>query len=145
MSQERFLSKILMISTYKLPKVSYVCFESKVWFKLNCKKLCHMEHIVILDPFMIKFKYTITGVNFTKTHRINVKFYTSCHWTEINQFFTNQWWSKECVYIDGLKQDCSNSSALPLKLLQSCAKQSILPLPNLCILNHHKWRHMRTT
>ena len=36
-------------------------------------------------------------------------------------------------YIDGLVQDCSNSSALAMELLQSCAKPSICtnPCPNL--------------
>ena len=29
------------------------------------------------------------------------------------------------VYIDGLVQDCSNSSALAMELLQSCIKPSI--------------------
>ena len=29
------------------------------------------------------------------------------------------------LYIDGLVQDCSNSSALAMELLQSCAKPSI--------------------
>ena len=29
------------------------------------------------------------------------------------------------VYIDGLVQDCSNSSALAMELLQSCTKPSI--------------------
>ena len=30
-----------------------------------------------------------------------------------------------CVYIDGLAQDCSNSIANALELLQSCTKPSI--------------------
>ena len=30
-----------------------------------------------------------------------------------------------CVYIDGLVQDCSNSIALAMELLQSCAKPFI--------------------
>ena len=29
-------------------------------------------------------------------------------------------------YIDGLMQDCSNSSALAMELLQSCSKPSML-------------------
>ena len=29
------------------------------------------------------------------------------------------------IYIDGLVQDCSNSSALAMELLQPCTKQSI--------------------
>ena len=33
------------------------------------------------------------------------------------------------LYIDGLVQDCSNSSALAMELLQSCTKPSILSLP----------------
>ena len=33
-------------------------------------------------------------------------------------------------YIDGLVQDCSNSSALAMELLQSCAKPSISSLQN---------------
>ena len=32
-----------------------------------------------------------------------------------------------CGYIDGLMQDCSNSIALAMELLQSCAKPSISP------------------
>ena len=32
------------------------------------------------------------------------------------------------VHIDGLEQDCSNSSALPTELLQSCTKPSICRL-----------------
>ena len=32
--------------------------------------------------------------------------------------------------IEGLAQDCSNSSALAMELLQSCAKPSICPLLN---------------
>ena len=31
-------------------------------------------------------------------------------------------------YIDGLVQDCSNSSALAMELLQSCTEQSIYSL-----------------
>ena len=30
----------------------------------------------------------------------------------------------QCDYIDGLAQDCSNSSALAMELLQSCTKSS---------------------
>ena len=32
---------------------------------------------------------------------------------------------KKIYHIDGLAQDCSNSSALAMELLQSCAKPSI--------------------
>ena len=32
------------------------------------------------------------------------------------------------AYIDGLAEDCGNSSALALELLQSCAKPSYVPL-----------------
>ena len=35
------------------------------------------------------------------------------------------WNSLSDMYIDGLAQGCSSSSALALKLLQSCAKPSI--------------------
>ena len=34
--------------------------------------------------------------------------------------------TKKCHHSDGLVQDCSNSSALALELLQSCTKQSAL-------------------
>ena len=34
------------------------------------------------------------------------------------------------IYIDGLVQDCSNSSALAMELLQSCTKPSIYLLHN---------------
>ena len=37
-------------------------------------------------------------------------------------------------YVDGLVQDCSNSSALALELLQSCTKPSMYSLCNsLCV------------
>ena len=38
-------------------------------------------------------------------------------------------------YIDGLVQDCSDSSALAMELLQSCTKLSIL-----CKFNHTELR-----
>ena len=34
------------------------------------------------------------------------------------------------VYVDGLAQDCSNSIANALELLQSCAKPSMCSMPN---------------
>ena len=37
------------------------------------------------------------------------------------------------AYIDGLVQDCSNSIANALELLQSCTKLSIYTLPTLDI------------
>ena len=40
--------------------------------------------------------------------------------TEVNVI-----WSMESKYIDGLVQDCSNSFANALELLQSCTKPSI--------------------
>ena len=44
----------------------------------------------------------------------------------------NHWNVLVCyAYIDGLAQDCSNSSALPMGLLQSCDKPSIWFLPYL--------------
>ena len=33
------------------------------------------------------------------------------------------------MYIDGLVQDCSNSSALAMELLQSCTKHSVYCMP----------------
>ena len=38
----------------------------------------------------------------------------------------NQWFHTAPHYIDGLVQDCSNSSALAMGLLQSCTNPSIL-------------------
>ena len=46
-------------------------------------------------------------------------------------------WISLYVYIDGLVQDCSNSSALTMELLQSCTKTSICTytlLDFLCVL-----------
>ena len=46
-----------------------------------------------------------------------------CQWNVVNMLHgnehTHQW------YIDGLVQDCGNSSALAMELLQSCIKPSI--------------------
>ena len=36
-----------------------------------------------------------------------------------------QWEAKEVVHIDGLVQDCSNSSALAMGLLQSYTKPTV--------------------
>ena len=36
-----------------------------------------------------------------------------------------KWWKLQIYYFDGLGQDCSNSSALAMELLQSCTKSSI--------------------
>ena len=49
----------------------------------------------------------------------NVKFVSARHWL------------KKKNYIDGSMQDCSNSSALPLKLPQYCAKPSICMIDKL--------------
>ena len=35
------------------------------------------------------------------------------------------WWISDSLYIDALMQDCSNSTANALELLQSCTKPSI--------------------
>ena len=45
----------------------------------------------------------------------------------------NHVWTLYTSYIDGLVQDCSNSSVLAMELLQSCTK------PSMCIngLGHH--------
>ena len=40
-------------------------------------------------------------------------------------------WYVRAIYIDGLAQYCSNSSALAMELLQSCAKPSICPWTHL--------------
>ena len=65
-------------------------------------------------------------------------------------------WMIQAHHIDGLVQDCSNSSALAMELLQSCTKPSIysivyrkifhysnqaVPLP-LCIVNEAGWNYM---
>ena len=52
-------------------------------------------------------------------------------------------------HVDGLMQDCSNSIANTLELLQSCTKLSILHNPhgvslnlnNSTPLNHYDWFH----
>ena len=41
------------------------------------------------------------------------------------------------VYIDGLVQDCSNSSALAMELLQSCTNPLIYASPGLNDLTHY--------
>ena len=41
-------------------------------------------------------------------------------------------------YIDGLAQDCSNSSALAMQLLQSCPKPSICGKSNWITVTSHK-------
>ena len=43
-------------------------------------------------------------------------------------------------YIDGLVQDCSNSSALAMELLQSCTKSSIY-LISICLFLRNKEGH----
>ena len=40
--------------------------------------------------------------------------------------------SPEINYIDGLVQDCSNSSALAMELLQSCTKPSMYLFLHIC-------------
>ena len=51
--------------------------------------------------------------------------------SSMTMFSAISWW-RSCVLlvvsVDGLAQDCSNSIANPLELLQSCTK------PSLCIL-----------
>ena len=42
-------------------------------------------------------------------------------------------WPRWYIHIDGLAQDCSNSSALAMELLQSCAKPSICQRAGLLI------------
>ena len=39
------------------------------------------------------------------------------------------------IYIDGLVQDCSNSSALAMELLQSCIEPSKCEMPAIAIYN----------
>ena len=58
-------------------------------------------------------------------------------------YFDNEWY----IYFDGLAQDCSNSTANALELLQFCSKPSILYLSRLadpekeiipCTVHHWK-------
>ena len=49
----------------------------------------------------------------------------SCCLIASEPVFTYQSWGPAAVHFDGLVQDCSNSSALAMELLQSCTKPSI--------------------
>ena len=46
-------------------------------------------------------------------------------WSYGAQFCCLSYWQNMAEYIDGLVQDCSNSIANALELLQSCTKPSI--------------------
>ena len=63
------------------------------------------------------------------TTKINKGSHETCH-DSLPYFYITQDGARGAIYdkvsyIDGLAQDCSNSSALALELLQSCTKQSI--------------------
>ena len=60
--------------------------------------------------------------------------------------YINNWVDPWHVQIDGLVQDCSNSSALAMELLQSCAKPSLYCLREIwCHINNwaQTWKPVR--
>ena len=45
----------------------------------------------------------------------------------------SQWWQ---IYLDGLVQDCSDSSVLAMELLQSCTEPSICPSTHIGLMTY---------
>ena len=93
-----------------------------------------------IDNFVLSFVYLNSASRHYKWYQLRMYkcVYQNFHsmtksWVRANQINNMGLYSimlkrTNAVDIDGLEQDCSKSSALPIELLQSCTKQSLYQL-----------------
>ena len=80
---------------------------------------CHQEKLLWIPE-------TIRPLFFVKIWSKNI------YWFFLSIMQLSKVWGQLSIYIDGLVQDCSKSSAYALELLQSCTKPSICMSSNYC-------------
>ena len=93
--------------------VFYLYFTAAMLDSILCYKKAER------DMSKIRHQLSMNSWIFYFSRKQNEKLYGMCLFWELKQkYYTN-------MHIDGLVQDCSNSSALAIELLQSCTKPSI--------------------